>query len=178
MLGGLGKLLDGQQHLSLHDEVRRLPEEPVGEPTAQAIGPRPAPAHDEPGPTRQPIASRVTEAPWSSSSSGSAGMAVISLELAPTATWPSDRRWAVAQALTECSGPSFADPEPRNVLPSMATCRMRRAAATACTDSRKYAWNACGRRRSKTRSKVSCDGTPWGKGRKRRSQSLRLRPKV
>ena len=34
-------------------------------------------------------------------------MAVISLDFASTATWPSDRCCAVAQALTRCSGPSL-----------------------------------------------------------------------
>ena len=74
----------------------------------------------------QPMASMVTKAPLTSSRSSRAGMAVISLDLASTATWPSDRFCAVAQALTRCNGPSFAEPEPRRVLPSMATCLIRK----------------------------------------------------
>ena len=56
------------------------------------------------------------------------------------------------------------DPEPRSVLPSMATCLIRRASLTARTQSRKQAWNARGSSRSKTRSKVSCDGDAVGQG--------------
>src|SRR5262249_7679164 len=126
----------------------------------------------------QPMASMVTRARLRSSNSSRAGMAVISLSLARTATGPRDRGCAVAQALTRCSGPSLADPEPRRVWPSMATCLIGKPLLMACTHSRNQAWNAWGLRRLKTRSNVSWDGMPWGNSRRPRSQSRRLRPKV
>ena len=68
----------------------------------------------------QPIASSVTVAPLSSSSSNNSGMAVISLDFASTATCPKVSRVSLAQALTRCKGerPAARVDEPRRVLPS------------------------------------------------------------
>src|SRR6516165_539162 len=119
----------------------------------------------------------LTSAPCRSSSSSNLGIAGISFEPSSAATWAKLRCCAVAQALTKCNGPSWRLAEPRSVLPSMAICRTSRAAAIAAIQSWKQAWKARGSMRSKTRSKVSCDGTPWRRGRKRRNQSRRLRAK-
>src|ERR1700751_3479609 len=66
------------------------------------------------------MASMLTSAPSRSSISKSGGMAVISLLLPSTATWPNVRLASVAQALTKCNGPHFEPAEPHSVLPSMA----------------------------------------------------------
>jgi hypothetical protein len=50
------------------------------------------------------MASMVTKAPVKCSRSSSSGIAAISLDLVPTAWWPSTGRWRAAQALTTCSG--------------------------------------------------------------------------
>jgi hypothetical protein len=73
----------------------------------------------------------------------------------------------VAQARTECSGPCITVPEPRKVLPSIATYRIRKAALTAATQAWKHAWSAWGLRQSKTHSNVSCEGMPCGSFSKR-----------
>ena len=52
-----------------------------------------------------PMASMVTSAPVSARRSSSSGIAVISLDLASQACWPSTRRWVLAQAETMWSGP-------------------------------------------------------------------------
>ena len=64
----------------------------------------------------------LTMAPETSSSSSNFGMAVISLDLLSTATWPSTRCCSVAQALTKCKAalPEALSKERRMVLPSMA----------------------------------------------------------
>src|SRR5215218_3787326 len=72
-------------------------------------------------------ASIETSAPLSPSSSARrsirAGMAVVSLALSGTASWPSTRRAVVAKAETRCSGgvPVARSWLRREVLPSMAT---------------------------------------------------------
>ena len=58
-------------------------------------------------------------------------MAVISLLLPSTATWPNVRLASVAHALTTCNGPHFDPAEPHRVLPSMAMWPMPRTSATA-----------------------------------------------
>src|SRR5258707_946041 len=70
----------------------------------------------------QPMASMVMTAPSIASMSRSAGMAMISLDLSATLTWPSTRRWRAAKADTIwiAAFPPFLWEEPRNVLPSMA----------------------------------------------------------
>jgi hypothetical protein len=47
-----------------------------------------------------PMASMVTSAPVSCRRASRSGMAVISLDLASVACWPSTRRWRAAQAET------------------------------------------------------------------------------
>src|SRR5262245_46278262 len=58
------------------------------------------------------MASMLTSAPLRSSISKSVGMAVISLLLPSTATWPNVRLASVAQALTRCNAPNFDPAEP------------------------------------------------------------------
>ena len=57
----------------------------------------------------------------------SSGIAVISLDFSSVATWPKAMPSSLAQALTMCRGPRWlaASCEPRQVLPSMATSRLR-----------------------------------------------------
>src|SRR5271170_4314002 len=70
----------------------------------------------------QPMASVVMMAPSITNMSRSAGMAMISLDLSATLTWPSTRRWRAAKADTMwiAAFAPFLWAEPRNVLPSMA----------------------------------------------------------
>ena len=89
----------------------------------------------------QPIASVVTRQPRSSSNSKSLGIAVISLDLASVASWPSTRRLALAQALTLCKGPRprLRSREPRAVLPSTATTSPSVTCATVRVQLQKHA---------------------------------------
>ena len=68
------------------------------------------------------MASIVTIAPEIESIFSSSGIAVISLDFSSTATWPSSRWLAVAQAWTMCKAdfPLARSKERRRVLPSMA----------------------------------------------------------
>src|SRR5712671_7814098 len=77
----------------------------------------------------QPMASMVTTAPSIASISRSAGMAMISLDLSATLTWPRTRRWRAAKADTMwiAAFPPLLWEEPRNVLPSMAITSARHA---------------------------------------------------
>lgn len=65
-------------------------------------------------------------APLSAKRSSKSGTAVVSLDLASHACWPSTRRWLLAQADTMCSGPRFLPRlwVRREVLPSMASLRV------------------------------------------------------
>src|SRR5580693_1826731 len=69
----------------------------------------------------QPMASVVMMAPSITNMSRSAGMAMISLDLSATLTWPSTRRWRAAKADTMwiAAFAPFLWAEPRNVLPTM-----------------------------------------------------------
>src|SRR5437879_12367101 len=89
-------------------------------------------------------------------------MAVISLLLPSTATWPNVKLASVAQALTRCNGPHFDPAEPHNVLPSIAMWPMPKVSAIARSHPRQQHCKERGSSLLKTRSKVSCDGTPLG----------------
>ncbi len=69
-----------------------------------------------------PIASIVTMVPFNDSSASSFGIAVISLDLASVATWPSTSRCSQLHALTICCGEVWlaVSNEWRSVLPSTA----------------------------------------------------------
>ena len=106
-------------------------------------------------------------------------MAVISLDFSSTATWPSSRWLAVAQAWTRCKAdwPLARSNDRRRVLPSMAmTCRSV-ASCRASIQPRKPFRNSSGSSRSKRRRKVSCEGMPLGRSRKVFSQSCLALPK-
>ena len=128
----------------------------------------------------QPMASMVTVQPTRSSSLSSAGIAVISLDLPSTASWPSTSPDSAAQARTRCSAarPVTSSREPRAVLPSRARSRGApgRSGATAVAQARKQRPNAAGSSRAKTRPKVSWLGMPRGRARKVRSQGSLARP--
>lgn len=126
----------------------------------------------------QPIASMVTMAPLSASSSNSLGIAAISLDFSAVASWPNTRRLRQAQALTMCSGrrPRARSCEPRAVLPSTATISPPVAPATAWVQLRKHSPKPFGVRREMTFAMQSCDGTPLSKRPNWRSQWSFSRP--
>src|SRR4051794_31104565 len=103
-------------------------------------------------------------------------MAVISLDLPSTATWPSVRPVSAAHRLTVCRQPSWPLPprEPRKDLPSICSRFRPRRPHTAFIQATKHSWKATGSRAAKTRLKVSCDGMPWGRARKRAIRQLLL----
>src|SRR5690348_6505675 len=107
-------------------------------------------------------------------------MAVISLDLSSTATWPNVRLALVAQTLTKCNGPSlFAGlPDRRRVLPSMAKWLPPSWACRACNQTTKQRWKVLGQSRWKRRSKVSWEGMPLGRVRNVASQWRRRLPKA
>jgi len=111
----------------------------------------------------QPMASMVTKAPLRSSNSSKAGMAVISLDFASTATCPSGpvlRRGPGAHQVewSELRRPRAAP----GFLPVDWRCLIRKAELTACTQSRKQPGNACGLSRSEDALNVSVRGQSHG----------------
>src|SRR4051794_26206959 len=111
-------------------------------------------------------ASIETSAPLSPSSSARrsirAGMAVVSLALSGTASWPSTRRAVVAKAETRCSGgvPVARSWLRREVLPSMAT-NSGRSGQDARTQAVKAAANRPGLMRFINGVNQRPPGTPW-----------------
>jgi hypothetical protein len=122
----------------------------------------------------------VTVAPSRASRRRSAGIAVISLDLASVATWPSTRPLAVAQALTRCSAslPVRRSCDRRRVLASTATTCSPGAPTTARTQRRKQRRISSGSSRPNTRPNVAWDGIPPGSARNVLSHACCSRPKV
>src|SRR5712664_3202416 len=121
----------------------------------------------------QPMASMVTTAPSIASISRSAGMAMISLDLSATLTWPSTRRWRAAKADTMwiAAFPPLLWEEPRNVLPSMAITSADTPISLA-TQATKRRWNSVASSVAKMSPRWSCDGVPSRNGRNRRRSSI------
>ena len=118
----------------------------------------------------QPMASIVMSVPASSICSRSCGMAVISLDLASVATWPSAIPSSLAQALTMCRAPRpFARScDRRQVLPSMATRRAGSSASVriaSTIQAWKQRWKASGFSAMSRRRMQSREGMPLGRAR-------------
>ena len=97
-------------------------------------------------------------------------MAVISLDLASVATWPSAIPSSLAQALTMCRAPRpfAASCDRRQVLPSMATRRPGSSASVGIASliqAWKQRWNASGFSAMSRRRMQSREGMPLGKAR-------------
>ncbi len=128
----------------------------------------------------QPMASIVTSRPLIESASSSSGIAVISLLLAATFSWPSTRPSSVAKALTMWIALSPPVPEPRTVLPSIAIVPVRPASSlsaptTPPTQRRNMLSNCFGSSARRIRRKVSSDGMPFLSTRKRRNHASLVR---
>src|SRR6516165_771205 len=121
----------------------------------------------------QPMASVVMMAPSITNMSRSAGMAMISLDLSATLTWPSTRRWRAAKADTMwiAAFAPFLLAEPRNVLPSMATTSADTPISLA-TQATKRRWNSALSSVAKMSPRWSCDGVPSRNGRNRRRNAI------
>lgn len=109
----------------------------------------------------QPMASMDTRLPLRSNRSSSAGMAVISLDLTSTASWPRTSLALVAKAETRCSGgrSDLRSWLRREVLPSMAT-RSACCGQHWATQEQKQAENKSGSTRFNSVRSQSTQGMP------------------
>src|SRR5271154_4107439 len=125
----------------------------------------------------QPMESVVMMAPSITNMSRSAGMAMISLDLSATLTWPSTRRWRAAKADTMwiAAFAPFLWAEPRNVLPSMAITSADTPISLA-TQATKRRWNSVASSVAKMSPRWSCDGVPSRNGRNRRRNAIFFSP--
>jgi hypothetical protein len=102
-------------------------------------------------------------------------MAVISLLLPLTFSWPRTMPRSVAKALTMWIAVSPPLPDPRTVLPSTAMLPLK-APTMPPTQRRKALSNCFGSRTRKTRRKVSSEGTPFVSKRNLRNHASFARP--
>src|ERR1700676_3853544 len=124
------------------------------------------------------MASIVTMAPVNSKTANNLGIAVISLDFSSTTSWPRNKRFSAAQALTICRGflPLARSSVARAVLPSMATNWPSVLSCKASTHFRKQATKASPSTAANTRVKVSWQGVPSGNDKYFSSQARLLLP--
>ena len=109
----------------------------------------------------QPAASIVTSAPFRSSTRSSSGIAAISCDPSSTATWPTNRRFSAAQALTRWRHPlNVSAGADRSAFPSIAMARKPAPRHSRAIQEAKQAENWSRSRAAKTRLKVSWLGMP------------------
>src|SRR5215467_8416928 len=110
----------------------------------------------------------LAKAQFRSTTRSISGMAVITLDPSATSCWPRIKWLATAQALTRCRQPlAVALGLRRAALPSIAMGTSPQDWHRAAIQLPKQAANLAGLRAAKTRRKVSWEGMPLGKARKR-----------